>query len=338
MARLGRRKINVGGNSTAGESQMKDRKVTIVGAGLIGRAWAAAFARSGMSVAIWSRNEATSDAARKFVHQCLPLLEAEGLLGDRHASDLCDLVVVHPTLEAAVNSADYVQENFPEDVETKRAIYAMLDAVCAPETIIASSASALPASAFTETLAGRGRCIVAHPINPPYLVPATEVVPAPWTMPEVVDGTCEILSDAGQVPVVLKREIDGFVVNRLQGALLNEAFRLVGEGYAGIEDIDTAIKHGLALRWSFMGPFETIDLNAPGGVRDYVERYNALYTSLLSQMQGKSEWAADVLDGVEASRRKHLAMEAHGERQAWRDRRLMALAAHKLEADEYIGR
>jgi len=291
-----------------------------------------------MSVAIWSRREATSRAALEFVRQCLPLLEAEGLLGGRSAAELSDLVEVCSSLESAVKGASYVQENYPEDMETKRAIYATLDAACAPETIIASSASALPASAFTEALAGRGRCIVAHPVNPPYLIPATEVVPAPWTTQESVKKTCEILSDAGQVPVVMSREIDGFVVNRLQGALLNEAFRLVGEGYVGIEDIDVAIKNGLALRWSFMGPFETIDLNAPGGVRDYVSRYDGLYNNLLSQMQGKSQWLGDVLDRIEASRRAQLPLDAHVERQAWRDRRLMALAAHKMEDDERIGR
>jgi 3-hydroxyacyl-CoA dehydrogenase len=317
---------------------MKIRKVAIVGAGLIGRAWAATFVRSGFSVAIWSRNESTSVKAKEFVHWCLPLLEAEGLLGDRRAEDLRDLVTVDSLLGGAVQDADYVQENYPENLELKRAVYALLDEACDPQTIIASSASALAASAFTETLAGRGRCIVAHPVNPPYLIPATEVVPAPWTTPEVVERTCQILAAAGQVPVVLTREIDGFVVNRLQGALLNEAFRLVGQGYVRMEDVDAAIKQGLALRWSFMGPFETIDLNAPAGVRDYVERYDGLYTGLLSQMYGKSEWTGKVLDGIEASRRKRLAAESLDARRAWRDRRLMALAAHKLEADKRFGR
>src|SRR3546814_7662114 len=86
----------------------------------------------------------------------------------------------------------------------------------------------------------------------------------------------QILSEAGQVPIMMRREIDGFVMNRLQGALLQEAFRLVADGYAGVEDVDIGIREGLALRWSFMGPFETIDLNTPGGVRDYAEPYEAM--------------------------------------------------------------
>lgn len=317
---------------------MSPGKVAIIGGGLVGRAWAAAFARSGRSVAIWSRNESTAQAARKFVGECLPQLEAEGLLGDARAAELYERVDVYAGLGAAVDGADYVQECFPEELDAKRAICAELDTACAPDTVIASSASALPASAFTEALPGRGRCLVAHPVNPPYLIPATEVVPAPWTRPEVVESACAILTSAGQMPVVLRREIDGFVVNRLQGALLNEAFRLVGGGYASIEDIDTAIKHGLALRWSFMGPFETIDLNAPGGVRDYVARYDSLYAGLLEQMQGKVDWSGEILDRIEASRRAMLPPTEHEARQVWRDRRLMALAAHKRAADSRFGR
>jgi 3-hydroxyacyl-CoA dehydrogenase len=177
-----------------------------------------------------------------------------------------------------------------------------------------------------------------HPINPPYLIPAAEVVPAPWTAPEVVARTATFLRDAGQAPIVMKRELDGFIMNRMQGALLEEAFRLVADGYASPEDVDVGIREGLALRWSFMGPFETIDLNAPGGVRDYVERYQGIYENLFPQMQRRVDWAGDVLKTVEGERRERLAESDLGKRQAWRDRRLMALAAHKRAADKKIGK
>jgi 3-hydroxyacyl-CoA dehydrogenase len=121
-------------------------------------------------------------------------------------------------------------------------------------------------------------------------------------------------------------------MNRLQGAMLEECFRLVSDGYATIEDVDIGIREGLALRWSFMGPFETIDLNAPAGVRDYVERYGGLYQDLYSSMQRRADWSGDVLDQIEADRRKQLPEDKLAERQVWRDRRLMALAAHKQKA------
>jgi 3-hydroxyacyl-CoA dehydrogenase len=135
----------------------------------------------------------------------------------------------------------------------------------------------------------------------------------------------------------MKRELDGFVMNRMQGALLEEAFRLVADGYATVEDIDIGIREGLALRWSFMGPFETIDLNAPGGVRDYVERYQGIYIALFEQMQRRVEWKGPVLDEIERERRAKLPSRALAERQLWRDRRLMALAAHKRRAARDIG-
>ena len=168
-------------------------------------------------------------------------------------------------------------------------------------------------------------------------MPAVEVVPAPWTAPLVVARTRDFLIAAGHAPIVMKKEVDGFVMNRLQGALLQEAFRLVEDGYASVEDVDIGIRDGLALRWSFMGPFETIDLNAPGGARDYVERYEPLFARMQETQQYMADWKGDLLDQIEADRRKQLPAEKLGERQVWRDRRLMALAAHKRKADEDIG-
>ncbi|TKB27835.1 MAG: 3-hydroxyacyl-CoA dehydrogenase, partial [Mesorhizobium sp.] len=167
---------------------------------------------------------------------------------------------------------------------------------------------------------GRHRCLVVHPINPPYLIPAAEVVPAPWTSAETVERTRAFLVEAGHAPLVMKRELDGFIMNRLQGALLEEAFRLVADGYASVEDVDTGLREGLALRWSFMGPFETIDLNAPGGVRDYVERYQTIYSNIFPQMLRRVDWAGEVMQTVEAERRKRLPREELGDRQVWRDR------------------
>ena len=197
--------------------------------------------------------------------------------------------------------------------------------------MLASSSSALLPSAFTEGLAGRARCLVAHPINPPYLVPAVEIVPAPWTAPEVVERARALMEGIGQSPIVMAREIDGFVMNRLQGALLDEAFRLVADGHASAEDVDRGIRDGLGLRWAFMGPFETIDLNAPGGVRDYVARYDGLYERLAAGARSRADWTGEALDRVEAERRASLPEDRLAERQAWRDRTLMALIRWRRE-------
>ena len=132
--------------------------------------------------------------------------------------------------------------------------------------MLASSTSAIPASQFTEALPGCARCLVAHPVNPPHLVPIVELCGAPWTTPPVIERAKRIYAEVGQVPIVVNREIDGFILNRLQGALLSEAMRLVGEGYVSPADLDKTVRDGLGLRWSFMGPLATIELNAPAGL------------------------------------------------------------------------
>jgi len=310
--------------------------VAIIGAGFVGRAWAISYARAGHDVTLWDEDATAPGKALTYIEALLPDLEAQDLLNGGTATDLRNRMRAAATLEEAVADADYVQENTPENVEIKRAVFARLDAAAKPNAILASSTSAILPSAFTEHLPGRARSLVVHPLNPPYLIPAAEVVPAPWTDADVVARTAEFLRAAGHAPIVMKRELDGFVMNRLQGALLEEAFRLVANGHCSVEDVDIGIREGLALRWSFMGPFETIDLNAPGGVRDYVERYESIYKRLNPSMQEHADWAGPVLDEIESERRKRLPHDKLQQRQAWRDRRLMALAAHKRRVAKEI--
>jgi 3-hydroxyacyl-CoA dehydrogenase len=171
---------------------------------------------------------------------------------------------------------------------------------------------------------------VAHPINPPFVTPLVELCPAPWTDPAVVERTHALMSRAGQAPIRLRREVQGFVANRMQGALIGAALRMVKDGVASAEDIDIAIRDGIGLRWSFMGPFETIDLNAPGGIADYLRRYGPLYQAIEGEQAGALDWGDEaLLAQLEQERRARLPTEALPERSVWRDRRLMALAAHR---------
>jgi 3-hydroxyacyl-CoA dehydrogenase len=311
-------------------------KIAIIGSGLVGRSWAISFARAWHEVYLWDAEHGAAEKAIGYIRTILPDLEANGLLRESTPDQVLSRLHVAETAEAALDGAIYAQESTPEKLEVKREVYARLDAMAGPQTILASSTTALLPSSFTEGLKGAGRCIVAHPINPPYVIPAVEVVPAPWTSPETVERTVALLRSVGHVPVVMRKELDGFLVNRLQGALLHEAFRLVAEGYAGVEDIDACLRDGLALRWSFIGPFETIDLNAPGGVRDYVARYGPAFARIAAGVQ-PIDWTGEVLDKVEAQRRELIAQEGLAARTAWRDRRLMALAAHKQKAEKEIG-
>jgi L-gulonate 3-dehydrogenase len=312
-------------------------RVAVVGCGFIGRAWAISFARAGHDVALWDQNPDAPHQAINFAASVAPDLAKNDLLAENDPKQILARLRPEKTLAAALADAAHVQESALERLDVKKALFADLDRLAAPSAVIASSSSAILPSLFTEQLPHRERCLVIHPINPPYLIPAAEVVPAPWTSPEIVERARAFLVAAGQAPIVMKRELDGFVMNRMQGALLEEAFRLVADGFATTEDIDVGIREGLALRWSFMGPFETIDLNAPAGVRDYVQRYEGIYSNISKQTQRRADWAGPVLAQIEGERRNKLPADQLGERQKWRDRRLMALAAHKRRAARDVG-
>ncbi len=303
--------------------------IAIVGSGLIGQAWAIVFARAGYGVRLWDIDAQARDRAVQLIGRQAHALQAQQLVDDVDA--LVARVTVCTELAQALQGVAYVQENLPERVDLKQKIFRQMDALADANTILASSSSGIPASAFTETLPGRRRCLVAHPVNPPYLIPVVELCGAPWTDPAVLDAARQIQSTAGQKPVLVHRELEGFVLNRLQGALLREAFRLVQDGTITVEDLDTTVKDGLGLRWSFMGPFETIDLNAPAGVADYCARYGGMYASIARSQTDSTEWSADVIDNVERQRRGQLAESELLRRRLWRDQRLMSLLRHKQQ-------
>ena len=233
------------------------------------------------------------------------------------------------SLEEALDGADYVQESAPERVEMKRELYRTLDTLVAPHVPIGSSTSGLPASSFTRGLATARRCLVVHPINPPHLIPLVEIVPSPWTDPAIVDAAVSLMRRLGQSPIRLTREINGFVVNRLQGAMLGEAFRLVEDGICTAAEVDAAVSDGLGLRWFFMGPFETIDLNAQNGVAEYCRNLGPMYHGLAQEQADPRPWSAALVGAVEAQRRRVTAAEGLAARRSWRDRCLAALVAAK---------
>jgi len=298
--------------------------VAVIGSGLIGRSWATVFAAAGCEVALYDAVPSAAETAHALVVQSFDELLGHGLVGD--AAGAATRVRVAANLADALAGAAYVQENAPERLEIKRTVFAELDRLAERDAILASSTSTIVASAFTQTLPGRHRCLVAHPVNPPHLVPLVELVAAPWTSAETIACAKAFYKSVGQVPIVVEREIEGFILNRLQAALLSEAFRLVGAGYVTPQDLDKTLKDGLGLRWSFMGPFATIELNAPGGIPDYCRRYGAS----LSRLSGADPaiYAGENLERILAQW-KPLDAAGIAARMRWRDHRLAALKAHK---------
>ena len=306
---------------------MGSKRVAVVGAGRIGRAWAIVFARAGFDVRLHDADNAMLDGAIASIRESLLDLREYGLI-EEPVEQIVARLSAWGNLGDAVQDVDLVQENIAEVVEVKRTLFAELDTLTRADTLLASSTSGLPASTFTEQLAGRARCLVAHPVNPPSLVPLVELCGAPWTAPATIERARATYEAAGQQPVTVTREIPGFLLNRLQGVLLDEALSLYARGYASAADLDTVMRDGLGLRWSFMGPFETIDLNAPGGVPDYATRYGAMYRSFAKDSV-PFDWAPDSVARLDAERREVLPRDEIENRSRWRDRRLMALLAQR---------
>jgi 3-hydroxyacyl-CoA dehydrogenase len=306
-------------------------RIAIVGAGLVGRGWAIVFAQAGHDVAVFDASEDIRASVPRDVRASLRDMAAAGLLREP-AEAIAARIVLRSSLAEALAECDYVQESVFERLDVKTAVSAEIAALLPRHAVVGSSSSGIPASQFTAALAPRDRFLVVHPVNPPHLVPVVELVPAPWTSSETLAQARALMERVGQSVVTVNREIDGFVLNRLQGALLNEAWALFEAGYASAEDIDRTVRDGLGLRWAFMGPFETIDLNAPGGVADYAGRLGPLYHRIAQQRTAPQPWSDELIAAVEAERRTHLPREKLAARGAWRDRRLMGLVAHRRRA------
>jgi L-gulonate 3-dehydrogenase len=276
-------------------------KIAIIGTGLIGRAWTMVFARAGHSVKLYDSTAGATEKAIGLIREGLQELQQFGLIKESPEM-VMKRVRNAGTLADAVRDADYVQENTAERLDVKRDVYRQLDEAAPAHCILASSTSTIQTSRFSEGLKGRHRCIVAHPVNPPHVVPVVEISPAPWTSPEVVAKTHALLEKVGQVAIAVRKEVEGFILNRLQAALLLESWRLVKEDYVSVEDLDKCIKDGLGLRWALMGPFETIDLNAPGGVTDYAERYGPTLWGMMKDVKHES-WTDKLVAKIEEERR-----------------------------------
>lgn len=306
--------------------------IAVVGSGLIGQAWAIVFARGGHQVKMWDGDPNAVDVGISLIAGQVADLKEAGLIDDPDA--LIARISGCKTLEEVLEGAEYVQENLPERVEMKKDIFGRMDRIASPTCVLASSTSSIPASAFTEELPGRSRCLIAHPVNPPYLVPVVEICGAPWTDAQVIQKTWDVMQGVGQKPVKIHKELQGFILNRLQGALLREAFKLVELGYVDADGLDVTVRDGLGLRWSFMGPFETIDLNAPDGLADYAHRFGSMYQSIAQEQTSTEPWSESLIQKLESARREILPKDQLLARRLWRDRRLMGLAAHKKNAEK----
>ena len=298
--------------------------VAVIGAGSIGVAWAIVFAIAGHPVRIVEPAAARRAAVPAELAQRLADLQAFGLAGPDPAAVLARIAPVTGQADAVLDAC-YVQECAPEDLDLKRSLFAALDRQAPDGVPLASSSSFLPASAFAAGLPGRARCLVAHPGNPPTLLRVVELVPAPFTSPDVIARSEALLRAAGMQPVRLRREVEGFVFNRLQGALLREAYCLVRDGVVSAAEIDRVVTAGLGPRWAVIGPFETADLNTRGGIAAHAARMGPAYARMGAERGQHDPWTPDLVARVADERRRALPIDQWQARVAWRDRMLMAV-------------
>ncbi|WP_411733419.1 3-hydroxyacyl-CoA dehydrogenase [Paeniglutamicibacter sp.] len=301
--------------------------VAIVGAGSIGVAFALVFARAGHPVKLTDPDASRRKSVFPEVSARLAALARHGLL-EQDADSVLGRIATTDSLAKALEGAALVQECAPEHLAIKRFLFAELDALAAPETVLASSSSALAAGAFAAGLPGSERCLVAHPGNPPYLIPVIELAPTAFTSTATLAVARELYAAAGLSPVVVHGEPEGFVFNRLQGAVLREAYALVRDGVASVEDIDTVVREGLGRRWCFMGPFETVDLNTRGGIESHAAKMGPAYARMGAERGQDDPWHPGLVATVAAQRRALLPLDHWEDRVRWRDEELMKRLNH----------
>ena len=312
-------------------------RAAIVGAGSIGTAFAVVFARAGLDVALYDPDPDRRHVAASELASRLADLDEFGLIEEAPAVIL-ERIEVLESLPQALDGAQWVQECAPEILDIKRAVNRELVSLAGDEAIVASSSSTMPISEILTDRQARKRAVVAHPGNPPMLLTVIEIVPAPETDNSAVEGAVAFFEKVGMSPVVLGHEIEGFAFNRLQGAMMREAYCLVRDGVIAPDDVDKLVREGMGLRWSFIGPFETIDLNIRGGIGVHAERLGDAYARMGAERGQNDPWTPDLVEKVVTARRARMPLEKWEQRRHWRDRMLMAMVRAKRDALARFGK
>lgn len=316
-------------------TRCKQGKIAIVGSGLIGQNWAMIFAGAGYHVTIFDVDPSQLTRAQSIIKTTLEQYEQEGYIrGKLSAAEQMALVSTSSSLPECLSGATYVQECVPENVDLKKKVFAEMDAIASDDVIMASSSSCLCASMFTEGLTHKANMLVAHPVNPPYFIPLVELVPAPWTNQEVLAKTRALMEEIGQSPVSLRRESLGFALNRIQYAAINESWNMYQSGLLSAEDIDRVCYDGLGLRYAFIGPLETMHLNADG-ITDYCKRYadGAFNVQKETFKQVPVRYDVATAEKVQAEYDQTIPLDKIPDRRRWRDKRLAELSKLKKSLD-----
>jgi 3-hydroxyacyl-CoA dehydrogenase len=300
------------------------KNVAVVGTGVIGRSWIQVFARAGCKVRVFDADPDQTAAAIDWLEADLKDLRKRGVIKKKEAKARRARVSAEETLADALEGVQYVQESLPENQEIKNRAYHELDALLDPNAIVGSSTSAMDMTLLAKGVPGARRFITAHPVNPPHLIPVVEVLRGAETDPKVLAKTIKFMTEVGQSPVVVQRFVPGFILNRMQAALVREAVDLVATGVADVEAVDTSIRDGLGLRWAFMGPFGVANTNADQGVRQYFTRYGGAYESMWDVLNTGTRFNEELIERLGEATDEMTGASYEGQRR-WRDRMIAAI-------------
>jgi len=305
---------------------MNIKKVACIGAGLIGQGWATVFSSKGFEVVLQDISDTILDHSLKDIGANLAFLEEKGLMDQGKAHAAMKSIKTTTSISEAVRDIDYVQESVLDNYALKKKVFKEIDAIAPDHAILASSSSGLLMTEIQKVTKKPGRCVLVHPCLPVHLIPLVEIVGGKETSPETVGAAYDLMKMLGKIPVILKREVPGYIVNRLQAALVREAIDLVDKGIVTAEEVDKAFCFGIGLRDPIIGPFLRIHLTG-NGIERFIENYSESYRYRWETMETwtsiPGSAAGRVIQGVnemEIVRSKTL-----DEIKSWRDQMLVQI-------------
>jgi 3-hydroxyacyl-CoA dehydrogenase len=267
--------------------------ITCVGAGTIGHSWALLFAWRGFKVYLYDVDGVILRKAIDRIKSNLEVLAKHNVIKYDDINSILDRIEITTDLRLASMEATYIQESVPEDLQLKIKVFKDIEDHAPKEAIIASSTSSIPISNIQPYLKYPERTIVVHPINPPHLIPLVEVVPGIKTSTETIKRTVDMMKSLGRVPVVLKKEVRGFVTNRLSAALFHEMVWLVVNDIISAEDVDKIISEGLGIRWALMGQLEIWHIGGGDeGIRGFISKFSRMVDDVYADLDKSSPYIA----------------------------------------------
>jgi len=303
-------------------------KIACVGSGLIGHSWATLFAMKGYSVTIQDVSKELLKEAIRRIESNLKLLAEEQVISESSIKEALGRISATTGVADSVRDADYVQESVTERYEIKKPIFKEMDRHAPEDIPLVSSSSGLLMTEIQKVTERPERCVIAHPFNPPHIVPLVEIVPGRDTSRKTIEVVRAFMEKIGKTPVILKKEVPGYLANRLSSALWREAVDLLDREVASAEDIDKAISSGPGIRWAIMGPYLTYHLGGgSGGIESFLKQFAPVLTGWLEDM---NTWKkipetafAEIVEGV--GEMTALQKRSMSEMVDWRDRKLIHL-------------